>query len=141
MKFTSEDLMKAMGLNVGDRVKIKFEVSNTIEERIVNIVSDNNWDICLEHDGVVVPITVLLNKDFEILPKPKRVGDLKCWEIGGSINCPLRFICDCSVSNNSISTKDNLILYQILKLKSDNSYQDQEIYNLLKARLDKEVEE
>ena len=132
MKFTSEDLMKAMGLQVGDKIRINDgNIFKVISEDTIRSI-ESEYCTCLCY---------IIDHDFEILPKPKRVGDLKCWEIGGTINCPLRFICDCSVSNNSISTKDNLTLYQILKLKSDNSYQDQEIHDLLKTRLDKEVEE
>lgn len=136
MKFTSEMLMKAMGLVVGDYIRIGTKEL----EKYTFLVGDEDG-LMLIYEDYEYPICYLLDRDFEILPKPKKVGDLKCWEIGGSINCPLRFICDCSISNDSISTKDNLTLYQILKLKSDNSYQDQEIHDLLKKRLDKEVEE
>lgn len=146
MKKTSKDFMEWLGLQVGDKVKIKFEVSNiidetiTTEELIVNIVSDNNWGVGLENDGVVVPIERLLNKDFNILPKPKRIGDLKCGKISENkecSKCPLRSICA------TLSTGRKTTLYEMLEIyKLDKgSYLDQEIYDLLKARLDKEVKE
>ena len=77
-------------------------------------------------------------KDFEILPKPKRVGDLKCNEFDDCSKCPLRSIC-------SILIYDvvDITFYEILEkyIKSGKSSFDQEIYDFLKARLDKEVEE
>ena len=130
--YTSEMLMHSMGLSVGDRIKINNK-DNTY------IIELNEYDEPIyieEYTKIKFPIADLLNKNVEILPTSKKVGDLKCEEIGGSINCPLRFICDCSVS-----TKNNLTLYQILKLKSDNSYQDKEIHDLLKNRLNKEISE
>lgn len=138
MKFTSKDLMKAMGLNVGDKIKATFETHSCIdnriytEERIVNIVTDNNFGVALEHDGVVVPIEKLVNKDFEILPKPKRVGDLKCK--GKCAECPLK------TTRCEYKKDGNETLYDILDCMFDG-IEDEEIYDLLKARLDKEVVE
>ena len=140
MKFTSEDLMKAMGLQVGDRISIEFKYPSMVketmvtEEQTVEVVCDNNWGVGFEHDGVVVPIERLLNKEYKILPRPKRVGDLKCEELTCA-TCPLRVI-NCV----NITTSVEKTLYQILG-EFLPKYQDQEIYDLLKARLDKEVEE
>lgn len=140
MKFTSEDLMKMIGLQIGDRVKIKFEVSNiideniTTEERIVNIVSDNNWGVGLEHDGVVVPIERLLNKHFEILPKIKKIGDLRCNDFFVCFDCPLRFLCECGFSIEPAMT-----LSENLEKIGNFEKKDLEIYDLLLTRLDKEV--
>ena len=65
MKFTSEDLMKAMGLQVGDRIKFYNEVLTIVE-------IPNN--IGIENDTGLYNIDILLNKDFEILPRPKKLG-------------------------------------------------------------------
>ena len=141
MKFTSEDLLKSMGLQVGDRVKATFETPVRMGEKvhnedwIVNVVSNVWCNIGIEHDDVIQPITKLIDLDFEILPRPKKVGDLKCKEINCR-TCPIRIICleDRHISN---SLYFNLELYN-----NDQCINfDQEIYNLLKARLDKEVQD
>lgn len=126
MKFTSEDLMKALGLQVGDKIKYYNQVFTITEE--LNYVG-------FENDTGCYNIYVLLDKDFEILPKPKRVGDLKCREYGCRA-CPLRAI-DCGDADTT-STENTL--YYILEKRSPK-HLDQEIYDLLKARLDKEVQD
>lgn len=133
MKFTSEDLMKAMGLSVGDRVKVTFK-DDTIEE--YEIIKYDNGNIILHDDfhGYDDHIGYLLDHEIEILPRPKRVGDLKCGETNCK-SCPIRIICseERSVTN---SLYFNLELYK----KDQRVNYDQEIHDLLKARLDKEVE-
>ena len=134
MKFTSEDLMKAMGLAVGDRIKVKTydnfeEVFETYE------VMQKAGDTYLQSIdcGFIDSFAYLIDQDFEILPRPKRVGDLKCEELDCR-NCPIRVICleDRHISN---SLYFNLELYN-----NDQCINfDQEIYDILKKRLDKEV--
>ena len=127
MKFTSEDLMKAMGLQVGDRVKYCDKVY---------IVSIEDNKVFLK-DGVIwlYLLDIVDDQDYEILPRPKRVGDLKCGEYGehNCASCPIRAICAEDEYNDKT-------LYSILEL-SHKFAKDQEIYNLLKSRLDKEVKE
>lgn len=78
-------------------------------------------------------LTDLVDQDFEILPRPKRVGDLKCCEeCGYCEKCPIIAICN---------GKWETTLYQILEYWKESDNFDQEIYDLLKARLDKEVVE
>ena len=83
----------------------------------------------------------LVNKDIEILPAPKRVGDLKCGEdIIICENCPLKALAGCSWYGCGMFGL--LTLYEILeKVYNDWLNKDQEIYDLLKARLDKEIKE
>lgn len=132
MKFTSEDLMKAMGLKVGDRVRC-----NKLLGTVFEVIKMDNGSIAL--DGLQTEwhsIHELIDKDFEILPTPKRVGDLKCKDLECE-NCPLRALINCnSHDNNNQRLFDNLA-------KWTNEYIsfDQEIYDLLKARLDKEVKD
>ena len=132
MKFTSEDLMKAMGLQVGDRVKhlgIVWTVhynDDLIHCIYLHTYYDEKWHR--------LNLFELFDKEYEILPKPKRVGDLKCGEKSCK-TCPLRMI---GCRNIATSTKNTL--YQILE-KYSKEYQDQEIYDLLKSRLDKVVQE
>lgn len=119
MKFTSEMLMKAMGLAVGDKV----------------IINGKTHTFTTKKDGTLICKNVLkqlIDQDFEIILKPKKVGDLKCGDFECN-KCPLQFVCNLY---DSPFSEDNS-LYNILT-KID--VYDQEIYDLLKARLDKEVE-
>lgn len=132
MKFTSEDLMNAMGLAVGDRVKVTL-VSGKLKiyEVVKSTDSLNEEKVCLTENK---SLSYLLNIDFEILPRPKTVGDLKCGQFNTCETCPLQFICNLYVC----SFNEDNSLYNILT-KID--VYDQEIYDLLKNRLDKEVVE
>ena len=126
-KFTSKDLMKAMGLQVGDRIKCAIN-----EYTIVKI----NDEVFYEREGNVYSMVNLVNRDFEILPRPKRVGDLTCKDVSvESCNkCPIRCICNVEL------TSDTTPFYEILEDFKYDTIFDQEIYDLLKARLDKEME-
>ena len=126
MKFTSEDLMKAMGLKVGDKVKIKYKYGDEI-----CVVTKQNKNILLVNESLIQCISNILDYDYEILPKPKRVGDLKCDDFD-CVHCPLKFIC--CLNEWGIKTNENL--FSVLeKFECD----DKEIYELLKNRLSKEV--
>ena len=135
MKFTSEDLMKAMGLQVGDRVRVfdkgmiaTFEVTNDYGLFRVDCVDIPNARTGYE-------LHHILDLDFEILLRPKRVGDLKCGSFECK-DCPVRAIC------NFNNIEDNL--YKELETYKEHCIEndtfDQEIYDLLKARLNKVVE-
>ena len=129
MKFTSEDLMKAMGLQVGDRVKVNLVNGKTkIYEVIKYLSSLNEEKICLTENK---SLSYLLNVDFEILPRPKRVGDTYCQE--NCENCPLMCVCDADCDYEG-QTLFDVFNYELIAV-----HNDQEIYDLLKARLDKEV--
>ena len=134
MKFTSEDLMKAMGLKVGDRVKVNdkglmatFEVTNNY-----GLFRLDNVEIRNARTGY--ELYDIFGLDFEILPKPKKVGELKCGEFKCN-ECPLRTI-RCGKDETDIG---DFSLYYILESVLLGVEFDQEIYDLLKARLDKEV--
>lgn len=138
MKFTSEDLMKAMGLSIGDKVKVTFK-DDTIEE--YEIIKYDNGNIILHDDfhGYDDHVGYLLDNEIEILPRPKRVGDLKCGSFYGcDYGCPLCWICCHYDSKMRKDHNDDTTLYEVLQNFSFND--DQEIHDLLKARLDKEVE-
>lgn len=124
MKYTSEMLMKAMGLQVGDKIKFYNEVFTIVE-------IPNN--IGIENDTGLYNIDILLNKDYEILPKLKRVGDLKCGDFKDCNKCPLVLCCDLIDGFSTKDTFDEILETLIIR--------DQEIYDLLKARLDKVVSE
>lgn len=133
MKFTSEDLMKAMGLSIGDRVKVTFK-DDTIEE--YEIIKYDNGNIILHDDfhGYDDHVGYLLDNEIEILPRPKRVGDLKC-EDCECVECHLRCLPHCNQLDRAKET-----LFNILDGWNEYDTFDQEIHDLLKARLDKEVE-
>jgi hypothetical protein len=77
-------------------------------------------------------ISDILDYEYEILPRPKRVGDLKCDKICET--CPIRALDGCNMFGK-------LTLYELLeKVYNDWENKDQEIYDLFKARLDKVVE-
>ena len=134
MKFTSEDLMEAMGLQVGDRVEVEdkglkgtFDVTKDYGLFRLDHVPIHNARIGYE-------LYDILGLEYKILPRPKRVGDLKCGECSCT-TCQLRGIGCMNISINAKNT-----LYEILD-KYFEEYPDQEIYDLLKVRLDKEVKE
>lgn len=127
MKFTSEDLMKDMKLSVGDRVKVggyseTFELMKSTEGK---------WRL-ISKNCSIVDLIWLVDKDYEILPRPKHVGDLICNETDCK-NCPMKCL-ECLEYIDAPET-----IYERLK-RWYEYYKDQEIYDLLKARLDKEVE-
>lgn len=142
MKFTSEDLMKAMGLQVGDRIHLFEDKARDFDEGIYQIIKEQSNDYPtyyvfenINDSDDRYSIKSLIDLDFEILPRQKRVGDLECNHDCG--NCPLRILPSCK--GCGIKT-----LYKILEaykmVTKDEDYFDQEIHDLLKARLDKEVE-
>ena len=133
MKFTSEDLMKAMGLKVGDRVK----TNDGILELFMDNENQLRWKIIeskVFFDFKFLTFEHIYNIDYEILPRPKRVGQLTCRENKDCRTCPLWWICFIKIDEkNEMQTS----LYEMLE---SFAVKDQEIYDLLKARLDKEVE-
>ena len=129
IKFTNEDLMKAMGLQLGDTIKYKNKIytitrSEECQNFWIGYSNENEW----------YNIDNLINQEFEILKRPKKVGDLICDFTIHCKDCPLRF-CNCIVTYNAT-------LYEVLENKKNQDFLpffDQEIYDLLKNRLDKEI--
>ena len=71
MKFTYEDLMKAMGINVGDRVKVTYADNIHITYEL----KYNKYEgLVLENDTDIELLSNIVNMDFEILPRLERVG-------------------------------------------------------------------
>ena len=142
MRFTSKDLMKVMGLSVGDRVKYSYISLVTGKERklIAEIVNDGGMVHLKNNDNTVFYLTELVDTEIEILPRPKRVGDLRCGSFDGcDYGCPLCWICCHYDSKMRKDHNDDTTLYEVLQNFSFDD--DQEIHDLLKARLDKEVKE
>lgn len=132
MKLTNKDLLKLLSLQIGD--KIKTDIS------ILEVKKSTSGIIYLEdtEDNEEYNLSELVDIEYEILPRPKRVGDLRCDDIPHSdcTICPIKILCLDYGDNNNQS------FYEILKdYKSKvGEHFDQEIHDLLKARLDKVVE-
>lgn len=134
MEFTSKDLIKAMGLAMGDRIKVIFEFT---DEEIFEITESVQGTIYLQAINDFysqAELGDLIGKKFEIISRPKKIGELMCQEYGEKKckSCPIRAICVDDYTDDTLYNK----------LKYAHKFaQDQEIYDLLKARLDKEVRE
>ena len=132
MKFTTADLVKHLGLEVGDKVVVrneKYELKETTDEEGYMLV---------DADGYVIPVSDLVDKEFEHYKRKKKIGETCCGDYALCKNCPL-WILNCG---NVTDRDDRWPLYRILNdvcyaagIKSDNS-----IYLALRAKLDKEVE-
>lgn len=133
MKKTSQEFMEWLGLKVGDRIacldsRYIFEV----------IKHENNIYLMCRNTNIETQfIHYLLNIDFEILPQPKRVGDLKCES--KCLSCPCIYVC-----NEEVNAVDKT-LYEVLELGIATFTKIPEklngaIYDVIKSQLDKEVE-
>ena len=146
MKFTQEDLLNALKLKVGDKIivhEIIYEICKVdkIEYYLKPVRRNavNETDIFRIHFPLA--LGYLIGNEFEIV-KEKHVGDLTCDEIRNADKCeicPLRGLDCCTNPNSNIRES----LYKNLKaiLLSDESFKDEDLYNFLKHRLDKKVED
>ena len=142
-RFTSEDLMKAMGLQVGDRIKVKFDICSPYYQDTVDCICEIIKNIkgsimVINSNNQTMFIHNLVDMDYEILPRPKRVGDIMCGELLCK-HCPLKMLAGCEEMQG-----DNTLYECLEECKTifiDSEIYDDEIYNIIKARLDKEVTE
>ena len=132
MKKTSKEFMEWLGLQVGDKVRVNL---NKPEE--IFTITKLNDEIRIENENYCFSIKALFNTEYDIIPKPKRVGDTLCQNVECE-KCPLRMVVGCE------NVPSKYTLYQCLEEIKDcnenNNMFDQEIYDLLLARLDKVVE-
>ena len=84
-----------------------------------------------DQEDFYIRLTEIINQDYEILSPKKKVGDLICKDVDCT-KCPLRS----GYCNGSVTDR----LYDRLE-QTFADIEDKEIHNILKARLDKEVEE
>lgn len=132
MKKTSKEFMEWLGLQVGDRIKIEKSDCIYIIDDEYKIIHENG----LASNYSYMSIRGLIDLEVEILPRPKRVGDLKCSDyVEDCSKCPVRVLCG-DYSNEQDTFYE--MLQGFVDLSGD--FFDQEIHDLLKARLDKEVE-
>ena len=118
MKFTSEDLAKILGIKIGD--KIRFS-----NGEIADVVEDYQLDFPWR-----MGFSILLNNEFEILPQKKKVGELLCKDLDCA-RCTLNRL-NCAICGGDSNLYGHLEGWY-------EKFQDKEIYDILKARLDKEV--
>lgn len=129
MKFTSKDLMNAMGLKKGDTIRIAATGLLFSEDIVCKVCSDNNaaW---LETKDSKISLDSLIGMEFEVVSDS--IGHTVCkdWHCH---KCPLRMLTGCE------SVNPDMTLYQCLEYIKDDIGElfDQEIYDLIKARLDK----
>lgn len=120
MKITSEDLAKLLGIKIGDKIKYtNGEVADVIKDYILDF---HPWRIGLH---------IIIDEEFEILPQKKKVGENICRKTVCKC-CPLRGI-KCFVGTADSS------LYETLNDWYER-FPDKELYDILKAKLDKEEE-
>lgn len=134
MKKTTKEYLKFLGLKVGDKIKIKDQPNREYE-----IVSRTGNEFSLirreSHllGAVMVNISLdyLLDKEYEIVQKPKKLGDKKC---GGKEcqECPLRML-DCVLDKFGTVT-----LYEMLDdvCKYREISKESNIYKAFKEMLD-----
>jgi hypothetical protein len=129
MRFTSKDLMTAMGLKKGDTICITATGLLFSEDIICKVCSDNNsaW---LETKDSKISLDSLIGMEFDIIPDI--LGHALCMDTDCN-KCPLRML-DCSDMNGDMM--QDKTLYEILDYQNE-FYPDKEIYDLVKARLDK----
>lgn len=124
MKFTRKDLIEAMGLHVGDRIKTKN-----------GSICEISFDGSLLINGRAYSPFSLIDEEFEIVPPIKNVGEQLCSKMDcDSGSCPLHSI------NCYLHSKDDPSLYDVLEAWH-KKYKDDELYKILKTRLDKEIEQ
>lgn len=125
MKFTSEQLIEAMGLREEDVILCQDKEYIIKENKLIS--KDERDGIGLE---IILGIDYLLDKDFEIIRQVRRIGDLICKDTDCKV-CPLHCMdCKGNFSNSLYYNLDEIF----------KGIEDSELYNILKARLDKEFE-
>lgn len=123
MKFTSKQLIEAMGLKEEDVILCQDKEY---------IIKENELVSKDERDGIgweiILGIDYLLDKDFEIVKPKKKVGEQFC----GAIYCNKCPLVRCCIETEQCTLYENLEGW-------NKEYNDKKIYDILKSRLDKEV--
>ena len=121
MNFTRrEELAKVLGIKIGDRIKFS-------KGGVADVIKNYQLDFHPEITG----LHILVNEKFEILPRTNILGEKFCKELN-CVKCPLNRL------NCRAIRGDNSKLYEQLE-GWYAIFQDKELYDILKARLDKEV--
>ena len=136
MKKTTKEYLKFLGLKVGDKIKIKDQPNREYE-----IVSGTGNEFSLirreSHllGAVMVNISLdyLLDKEYEIVEKPTKLGEMRCTEKECQ-ECPLRML-DCLLDKIGKVT-----LYEMLDEVCEyrEISKESNIYKAFKEMLDSE---
>ena len=128
--------MNDMKLEIGSKIKVR--INNKI--RICCICENTSGDIYFSELNQSEPeiryaLTHLVDCTYDVI-KVKRYGDLKCEEIKCCYKCPLRALCG--------SVFGGFTLYEnfddLLRNAHEDNIYDDEIFSIIKKRLDEEVE-
>lgn len=121
MKKTKKEFMVWLGLKRGDMIEAKGK-------RYIVLPNCSLYSESVRYEQ---NMSLLLDKEFHIVERPKCVGNMLCQEISCN-ECCIHSMCkilrNCEDVNKS--------LYEILE---EMKLTDEDIYNLLKDRLDEEV--
>lgn len=115
--FTTNDLLKAMKLAIGDKIKLN---------NIVYTITTIDGKIICKSDTTTKKLSAFIDTDYT---KLSTIGDTICE--GNCEKCPIYAICVCDEYRDT--------LYNIL-YSYEIAHYDKEIYNILINRLNKEIE-
>lgn len=132
MKITSEDILKTLGINVGDYV-----IVNGVKYKLITTKDEEGY-IFVDPDAYKLTVSDLIDiEEFEHIKNKGKVGETRCCDYKLCSECPL-----CILSCENVDRAGDWFLYAILNevcykagMKSDNP-----IYKAFRAELDKEVE-
>lgn len=131
-EFTSEDLMIQMDLGPKDRIRV---------ENIIYVVDGIDFKLINLETLEAKPMTYLVDKKYEKVPRKIRVGDLEAYDKDHYYNYKLVPLLDykCNLCETShLKTIDN-VLEEWYK-QSAYKGRDDEIYEILKRRCDEIIE-
>ena len=134
MKKTNKDFLEFLGLKVGDKIKIEDE-----QNREYEIISKTGSIFSLKRREsnpfetvfTYISLDYLLDKEYKIVEKPKKLGEMKCGEKRCD-SCPLRML-DCLI--NKVG---DITLYEMLDEVCEYRKIDKEnnLYKVFKEMLD-----
>lgn len=141
MKFTEKDLLKAMGLEVGDLIRIKWDFGNsgfrycviTKDFAFQNIQTETKESISM----------MVGNCEYEKIKQPGTYGNLKCTTHIDCEICPLRMInCDLFIDLKAPSYNSKLKnIWKNIKesIKIREYEEDKDINRIIEQRLDQYI--
>ena len=138
MKFTEKDLLKAMGLKVGDLVRVTAKECWS-GNKILQVTKE--CELKDVHRNVLWNINLLIceDNDYEVIKQTGTYGNARCsWNGIECKNCPLRMF-DCrTVKPNQKKLKD--IWKELKQFVVESGFEeDEEIIRIIEQRLDQYI--